>query len=122
MRHTRTILRYVIAVGVLLGATATAHPLDGIANEWNRGSYPSPGASLAAHFEKHGREVRAANAEEYNRKAKALLNSVRYDRWTAGVTVNGFSPDVRRFSRGDRFIDVLRAADGTRYIISFGAK
>lgn len=106
----------------LLPSDAIAHPLDEVAQRWDRGTYRSPGESLQAHFEKHGREIGAADVLSYNRKAVAMLDQVRLDRWTSGSPVAGPTANVRRFVRGDRYIDVYQSGSGVRFIVSFGKR
>ena len=102
--------------------SAIAHPLDGIAKLWDRGSFDSPGGSLQWHFEKHGREVGASDVESYARKAENLYNSVRSDRWGSGAPVPGETINVRRFTRGERYMDLYQTSSGLRLIISFGGR
>lgn len=109
----------VIVAGVGL---AQAHPFDGIAKLWDRGSFDSAGASLQWHFEKHGREVDATSVESYARKAEALYLQVKGDPWGSGRPVPGETPEVRRFARGERYMDIYRTTGNLRLIISFGAR
>lgn len=120
-RERRRAFLFLLLVG-LLPCVASAHPLDDIARQWDRGSYDSPGESLQAHFDKHGREVNAADPASYARKAEEMLRQVRGDRWQSGTSVEGYTPDVRRFVRGDRYIDVYRTSSDMRLIISFGRR
>lgn len=118
------IAAFFAACVVLVGGSrdTLAHPLDGIANLWDRGSFDSSGESLQWHFEKHGREVRAGNVEDYARKAEDFYKTVRKDRWGSGSPVPGETPNVRRFTRGDRYMDLYQTSSGSRLIISFGAR
>lgn len=119
-RYRRLLL--LLCLACLIPLAASAHPLDDIARLWDRGSYDSPGESLQAHFDKHGREVNAADPASYARKAEEMLRLVRGDRWQSGVVVDGYTPGVRRFYRGDRYIDILRTSSDMRLIISFGKR
>lgn len=101
---------------------ALAHPLDELATLWDRGSFDSAGESLQWHFEKHGREVGATDVASYARKAEGLYRSVVADPWSTGAPVPGETPDVRRFTRGARYIDLYRTSSNRRLIISFGAR
>lgn len=118
------LLSILLACALIGGGfgVARAHPLDGLARLWDRGSFDSPGESLRWHFEKHGREVAAPDVETYARQAEGLHRQVRDDRWTAGAPVPGETPEVRRFVRGPRYIDLYRTSSNDRLIISFGAR
>lgn len=120
-RERGSTLLFLVLV-LLLPVAVSAHPLDELARQWDRGSYDSPGASLQAHFDKHGREVNAADPGSYARKAEEMLRLVRGDRWQSGIVVDGYTPDVRRFFRGDRYIDIYRTRSDARLIISFGRR
>lgn len=110
------------AVIGLHAAPASSHPLDELAKLWDRGSFNSSGESLQWHFEKHGREVGATDAASYARKAEGLYRSVVDDPWGTGAAVPGETANVRRFTRGPRYIDIYRTSSNQRLIISFGAR
>lgn len=102
MRRSLEVLHVVLLfiLGVFcIEAPAVAHPLDPLARFWDRGSFDSQGESLQWHFEKHGREVGAADVTSYARKAESFYTSVRGDRWESGTPVPGETPYVRRFIR-----------------------
>lgn len=116
----RILLLVCIACGIPL--FAAAHPLDEMAVLWDRGSFDSPGESLQWHFEKHGREVGATDVASYARKAQNFYLTVWKDPWGTGAPVPGETPDVRRFTRGPRYVDLYRTSSNQRLIISFGAR
>lgn len=113
---------WVMSLVFGLAGRVSAHPLDGLARNWDRGSFDSPGASLQWHFEKHGKEVGAADVQKYADQANSMFGTVRSDRWTSGDPVPGETENVRRFRRGNRYIDVYKTSSGDRLIISFGGR
>lgn len=116
----RVLLLICVACGI--PSLARAHPLDEMAILWDRGSFDSPGASLQWHFEKHGREVGATDVASYAQKARGFYLTVWKDSWGTGMPVPGETPDVRRFTRGPRYLDLYRTSSNQRLIISFGAR
>ncbi len=105
------------AISAPLGAGTVARAQKPITNtgKWGKGTYASPAASLQAHFDKHGAEVGAADAEQYLRKAEGFAQNLR------GATrspVDGGTPGVTRYVKLGKYIDMTE--DGT--IISFGSR
>jgi hypothetical protein len=111
-----------VVIAFIVPLRALSHPLDELARHWDRGSFDSPGESLQWHFEKHGREVGATDVAFYARKADGMYDAVVGDPWGTGMPVPGETPNVRRFTRGPRYMDVYRTSSNLRLIISFGAR
>ncbi len=124
MSNRGRVLLAIMACAVigLQAPHASAHPLDELAKLWDRGSFGSSGESLQWHFEKHGREVGATDVASYARKADGLYRSVVGDPWGPGTAVPGETANVRRFTRGPRYIDIYKTPSDQRLIISFGAR
>lgn len=120
-RPTRRALVLVL-IAFMVPLRALSHPLDELARHWDRGSFDSPGDSLQWHFEKHGREVGATDVASYARKADGMYDAVVGDSWGTGMPVPGETSNVRRFTRGARYMDVYRTSSNLRLIISFGAR
>ena len=89
---------------------------------WDRGSYDSPMESLSAHYEKHGREVGASDLRSYALKAAGMYKQVKGDYWSTGQPVPGETPNVRRFFRAERYIDIYKTDSNLKLIISFGRR
>ncbi len=82
---------------------------------WGQGSFKSAEDSLRYHFEEHGREVGATDAEQYLRKAQGFAQNLK------GATksrVDGETPGVIRHKKNGKYIDL--DADGN--IISYGSQ
>ncbi len=84
-----------------------------ISGSWHQGSFDSSGDSLQKHFEKHGKEVGASDAEQYLRKAEEFAKQLRGAR---KVTITGATENVTRYYKNGKYIDI--ASDDR--IISFG--
>lgn len=114
----------VALLAILLLSSRAADAGDDVfeaaARLWDRGSYDSSEASLEAHFQKHGREVGAADVRSYALKASGMFGQVKNDRWSSGQPVPGETDNVRRFFRDERYIDIYKTGSGTKLIISFG--
>lgn len=113
-----TVLAQLVARDVF----ASDDPFEAALALWDRGSYDSSVASLQAHFKKHGREVGADSLRSYALKASGLYYQVKDDRWTSGAPVAGETANVRRFVRGDRYIDIYKTDSNAKFIISFGGR
>ena len=72
-------------------------------------------AAVTRHYEVHGEEVDADDLDQYVRKSVAFSQEAR-KRNGPGKIVNGLIPNVRRWKKLGRYIDV--AANGE--IVSFG--
>ncbi len=86
---------------------------DSINEVWHPGSFNSPEDSIFKHFEKHGKEVGAADIEQYLRKAQAFSDNLK------GATtskISGSTENVTRYYKNGKYID--KTLDGK--IISFG--
>lgn len=121
-RKTIRRILLLICVTCTIPWLAAAHRLDEMAVLWDRGSFDSSGASLQWHFEKHGREVGATDVASYAQKARGFYLIVWKDSWGTGTPVPGETPDVKRFTRGPRYMDLYRTSSNQRLIISFGAQ
>lgn len=79
---------------------------------------PVQGTRMAAatrHYKVHGEEVGANDLDQYVRKAVAFSQESK-KRNGAGRAVSGLIPDVRRWKKSGRYIDV--APNGE--VVSFG--
>ncbi|GAB7207164.1 hypothetical protein OS21_36600 [Dickeya oryzae] len=86
---------------------------NGIEESWHQGSFGSSEDSLQKHFEKHGKEVGASDAEQYLRKAEEFAKQLRGAR---KVTIAGATENVTRYYKNGKYIDIA----GDDRIISFG--
>ena len=82
-------------------------------SSWNKGGYDSPQSSLEDHFDRHGTEVGADNAEQYLRKAESFKQNLR---GSTKSNVDGIVEGVVMYKKNSKYIDL--APDGT--IVSFG--
>lgn len=82
--------------------------------EWAKGSYDSPLDSLVDHFNRHGDQVGAKNAEHFLRKAMESRRT--FTKGSRGKPVEGATPGTRRYRKNGRYIDL--APD--KRIVSYG--
>ncbi|MFL0253033.1 hypothetical protein ACJDT4_21730 [Clostridium neuense] len=88
---------------------------EGTSGKWNQGSFDSGKNSLEYHFNKHGKEVGAKDADQYLRKAEEFARNLR---GAKRYRVQGEVDGVTRYVKNGKYIDL--APDGT--IISFGKR
>ncbi len=84
-------------------------------NNWHEGSFDSPEESLQYHYDEHGTEVNAANAQDYANKANNFANNRK---GAEKSFVDGCVDNVTRYSKNGKYVDI--APDGR--IVSFGRK
>ena len=82
--------------------------------EWAKGSYDSPLDSLVDHFNRHGKQVGAEDAEQFLRKAMESRRT--FTKGSRGTPVEGATPGTRRYRKNGRYIDL--APD--KRIVSYG--
>ena len=95
------------------GAKNTNKPSQESTDKWNKGSYDSKEESLVDHFNRHGEEVGATDADQYVRKAEEFNRNLK------GATKSypdGYTEGAIRYTKNGKYL--IKAPDGT--FISFG--
>ena len=88
--------------------------MEELKKKWGKGSFDNVENSIENHFNKHGEEVGASDLRQYLRKAKEFARNLKRARKVGGV--DGATPDVVRYEKNGKYIDLAPNGD----IISFG--
>ena len=88
--------------------------MEELKKKWGKGSFKNTEKSIEYHFNEHGEEVGASDLRQYLRKAKEFARNLKRARKVGGV--DGATPDVVRYEKNGKYIDLTPNGD----IISFG--
>ena len=88
--------------------------MEELKKKWGKGSFENTENSVEYHFNEHGEEVGASDLRQYLRKAKEFARNLKRARKVGGV--DGATPDVVRYEKNGKYIDLAPNGD----IISFG--
>ncbi|WP_297902133.1 hypothetical protein, partial [uncultured Campylobacter sp.] len=88
--------------------------MEELKKKWGKGSFDNVEDSIENHFNKHGEEVGASDLRQYLRKAKEFARNLKRARKVGEV--EGATPDVVRYEKNGKYIDLAPNGD----IISFG--
>jgi hypothetical protein len=93
-------------------------------DKWGAGSFPAKAASINYHFDKHHSELSIADIVSYVESADSFRKNLSGA--TGSTLVNGETPDVYRWRKSGKYIDVkdgsTKSKATTGLIISYGGK
>ncbi|MGE5659823.1 MAG: polymorphic toxin-type HINT domain-containing protein, partial [Actinomycetota bacterium] len=87
---------------------------------WNKGGSKSVEQSLQNHYRDHGAQVGATSLEDYIQKSEEFKKLVLSTPNIISRPISGATPNVFRYEKDSRYIDLVHLKNGDKEIISFG--